>query len=369
MAACMMTFLQTRSLIFPLRNVSQMTLALQSFRTCFQQRCKVRLFSVGKSTVSRPRTNFRSTYGGLFSIGMIGLSAGFFSFGKKKEEDDPVLHLIKSAVLAQSQQLFPEAERLYHEALQTAEIRLKKKQMSDQDYLFAKTHIFDRMADLALSQGQLENSEKLFKETMKGCLQTGSTKTDNDIIEISVKLASIYALLKRDSEAEQGFEFCIETQKSKVSKDSEPDNDTLGLLGLALESYGRYLLLHRKYDQAQPMLEEAVEIAKKLWGEEHNQVLILLNDLATVQIFKKNYTSAEKTLKEAIVIGDKMQSKELPALYSNLGAVYLRQNLMDNARQACQTAKVKATHDKNKFSVSQADQCLQKIQSVLNKKN
>lgn len=71
---------------------------------------------------------------------------------------------------------------------------------------------------------------------MKKCLAAGRAQDDESIVELSVKLSTVYSAMGRDEEAETGFKFCITTMNDKL-KDSggvlEADSNTLALLGYA----------------------------------------------------------------------------------------------------------------------------------------
>ncbi|GCB80147.1 hypothetical protein scyTo_0018885, partial [Scyliorhinus torazame] len=49
------------------------------------------------------------------------------------------------------------------------------------------------MANLAFLRGDLLNAEKLFKAAMSQMLGSGTRQDDNAVIEMSLKLCSIYA--------------------------------------------------------------------------------------------------------------------------------------------------------------------------------
>lgn len=102
--------------------------------------------------------------------------------------------------------------------------------------------------------------------------------------------------------AEQGFEFCMENLKSHVKKD--PDNkDAMLLLGMAFDWYAQMLLSQSRHTEALNYLLQAYDICKKVNGEEHEQTLVLLNDLGTVYCVRKEYDEAIRYLSAAAKIG------------------------------------------------------------------
>ena len=68
--------------------------------------------------------------------------------------------------------------------------------------------------------------------------------------------------------------------------------DTEALLGMALETYGRLLLGDRRLSEAVPIFQRALTIAEKVLGREHDQSIVLMNDLATAHILLKEYPKA-----------------------------------------------------------------------------
>nr|KAF6398857.1 tetratricopeptide repeat domain 19 [Molossus molossus] len=165
-----------------------------------------------------------------------------------------------------------EAELILHDALRLAYQSGNKK---------AITYTYDLMANLAFIRGQLENAEKLFKATMSYLLGEGIQQEDNAIIEISLKLASIYAAQNRQEFALAGYEFCISTLEGKIEREKELAEDVLSvdektnthlLLGMCLDAFARYLLFSKHPSQAQRMYEKALRISEEILGERHPQV-------------------------------------------------------------------------------------------------
>ena len=68
-------------------------------------------------------------------------------------------------------------------------------------------------------------AEKLFVEVLKRLLAGGEEeqlrKESNAVVEISLKLASIYQARGELDKAHQGFEFCTKTQERKIQKQGE----------------------------------------------------------------------------------------------------------------------------------------------------
>ncbi|XP_058560694.1 tetratricopeptide repeat protein 19, mitochondrial isoform X3 [Neofelis nebulosa] len=182
-----------------------------------------------------------------------------------------IIQLLKRAKLSIMKDEPEEAELILHDALRLA---------YQSDNRKAITYTYDLMANLAFIRGQLENAEKLFKATMSYLLGGGMQQEDNAIIEISLKLASIYAAQNRQEFALAGYEFCISTLEEKIEREKELAEDILSveekanthlLLGMCLDTYARYLLFSKQPAQAQRMYEKALQISEEILGERHPQ--------------------------------------------------------------------------------------------------
>ncbi|XP_061032720.1 tetratricopeptide repeat protein 19, mitochondrial isoform X4 [Eubalaena glacialis] len=238
-----------------------------------------------------------------------------------------IIQLLKRAKLCIMKDEPAEAELILHDALRLAYKSDNKK---------AITYTYDLMANLAFIRGQLENAEKLFKATMSHLLGGGMQQEDNAIIEISLKLATIYAAQNRQELALAGYEFCISTLEEKIEREKELSEDTLSvstryereeaklmfclfvliaegrarrvmlgtewveekanthlLLGMCLDTYARYLLFSKQPSQAQRMYEKALQISEEILGERHPQERGFRAPLHGISLRNKTTTDME----------------------------------------------------------------------------
>ncbi|KAM7068636.1 tetratricopeptide repeat protein 19, mitochondrial isoform 4-T5 [Molossus nigricans] len=237
-----------------------------------------------------------------------------------------IIQLLKRAKLSIMKDEPEEAELILHDALRLAYQSGNKK---------AITYTYDLMANLAFIRGQLENAEKLFKATMSYLLGEGMQQEDNAIIEISLKLASIYAAQNRQEFALAGYEFCISTLEGKIEREKELAEDVLSdpsnalifflvdektnthlLLGMCLDAFARYLLFSKHPSQAQRMYEKALRISEEILGERHPQFLDLYpfpegrtnavhhsvsDEAQSAEPWLSNFIPAERLLKKQFV--------------------------------------------------------------------
>ncbi len=191
-------------------------------------------------------------------------------------------------------------------------------------------YIYDGMANTALAMGELDKAEQLYKETIKGLLQEGKSQDDNAIIDISLKIATVYVMQHKYTEANAGFEYCIGHLEKKlhgvdrdVLRTEDPDDESgnlnlLALLGMCLNTYAKFLLMQARYPEAQDQLKKTLKIAKQVFGENDNQVAVLYSDLALVASRMKDYDTAKTHATSAIRLGRAINSDDLPMFYCNM---------------------------------------------------
>lgn len=277
------------------------------------------------------------------------------------KDDSEVVVTLKKAKLAETNQKLGEAEELYHHALALVNIHQQEQSWSQERILQAQVYIYDCMANLALVRGQLNSAEKLFKLTIQGLLQQGKRQDDNAVVELSLKLAVIYAAENRLSEAELGYQFCIDTQQKKIDDATDFDIDTVALLGMSVDAYSRYLVAQKDYSAALRNLNTAVEIAMSVLGETHQQVAVLLSDIATVASLINDFDTAKEKLLRAVDIAEKIQSSHLPTMYYNLGAVYAHQQNPTQARTFFNKAVKSAKQLDDEQALKKAEEGLHRL--------
>ncbi len=149
-------------------------------------------------------------------------------------------------------------------------------------------------------------------------------KQDDDaVIEISLKLAMIYAAKKLDDEAIAGYKYCINTLETRMKTMKEVDTNTKALLGMSTDAYSRFLISRKQYKEALKCLTRALEIAESVFGDKHPQVAVLLNDVATVLSLMQDYGHAKEKLKKAILIAEAIESEGLANSLLQLGRASL----------------------------------------------
>ncbi|XP_066572317.1 tetratricopeptide repeat protein 19, mitochondrial [Amia ocellicauda] len=261
----------------------------------------------------------------------------FFTKSEESEEDeakkkeDAIILLLKRAKLSIMQGELEDADRFLHQAA-----RLAHQSHNTQ----AITYTYSMMGNLAFIRGQLPSAEKLFKAAMSIMLAGGAPEDDDAVIEMSLKLASIYAAQKQHELAEHGFEFCTESLEAKIKRQKElpegslPEEEranTRLLLGLCLDSHARYLTERRRLDQARQNYVRALQICSEEQGEAHPQTVVLMNDLAALLDLQGRYQEAEELASQALQLAQEAELPEQHVLLCNMAGILMHRGRLAEA--------------------------------------
>ncbi|POI28923.1 hypothetical protein CIB84_007328 [Bambusicola thoracicus] len=208
---------------------------------------------------------------------------------------------------------------------------------------------------LSVMKGELGEAERLLHQALRLAHQADNRRAivytysldDNAILEMSLKLASIYAAQKQHKLALAGYEFCILTLEEKIAKQKDLPEDVLPaeekantrlLLGMSLDSYARYLLDINQLSVAQKMYEKALQISNDVQGETHPQTVVLMNDLATVLDAQGHYDEAYSHVKRAAELAKVTQHPEEHMVLNNLAAILMHRKDFLQAKQVYKEA-------------------------------
>jgi len=275
--------------------------------------------------------------------------------------DEELKNTIKRGILDMQKGELQKAEGLFHIALRMA---------VDMNHQAAITYVYDLMANLALDMGEDAKAEGLFIAVMQRLIGLkGMSQDDNAIVEMALKIASIHGRSSDKKElAEQGYLFCIYTQKEKLSQNNKtaaaeaPDQDTLALYGMSLDQYGQYLMALGKVKAAKVQFEEALDTSLKLTGEWSEQTVNIQNSLATCLSMLGQTEEAENMFADVITKSKGMSSDNLASYLVNRGLHRVQSQLYSQAKRDC----TKARHlTKDKDTLQQSDLCLKKINERL----
>lgn len=249
--------------------------------------------------------------------------------------------LLKKAKLSMYRGQLQAADAFLHQAVALAHQTHNNK---------AIIYTYSLMANLAYVQGQLDSAEKLFKAAMSFMLSGGTPQDDNAVIEMSLKLATIYAEQKKAELAEHGFRFCTESLEAKLQKqkdvsaeDRTEDEETLRkethlLLGLCLDSRARYRASTMHLQQAGQDYERALDICRQEQGDAHPQTLVLMSDLATILDLQGRHDDALVLVQRAVDLSRSAGHPDQHVLLGNLAGILLHKGQLEDAMQFYQEA-------------------------------
>lgn len=284
--------------------------------------------------------------------------------GKDDEEpeetpEDKLIMNIKRGVLSIQRGDFKTAERLLHVALKMAQ---------DLQNYQGITYIYDVLANLAMEAGDFEKAEKLFIDVMQRLFGEGYKEDSVKMLHISAKIAHLCHMRGQLDKAMNGFEWTLEKLGEKVKQYSE-DEELLGLYGLVKSWFAQLLMDKKLYKSARENLEEAYNIYTKLHEDITIDGLMMLNNLSVACTEMDDIVGAIDYLKKAIEMSKDIKSMtEIGIFHANLGMLYFKQLLINEATEACKLGFRLGHSMKNQDAIEQSKYCLNKIDEYTNKK-
>ncbi|XP_070775090.1 tetratricopeptide repeat protein 19, mitochondrial isoform X2 [Enoplosus armatus] len=258
----------------------------------------------------------------------------------QRKEDEMIL-LLKKAKLSVYRGQLQAASGFLHQA-----VVLAHQTHNNQAIIYT----YSLMANLAYVQGQLDNAEKLFKAAMSFMLSGGTPQDDNAVIEMSLKLATIYAEQNKAELAEHGFRFCTESLEAKLEKQKEVPaeeqkeeqealrKETRLLLGLCLDSRARYRASTLHLNQAGQDYQNALNICRQEQGDTHPQTLVLMSDLATILDLQGRHDDALALVQQAVDLSRSAGHPDQHVLLGNMAGILLHKGRLEDSVRFYQEA-------------------------------
>jgi len=259
---------------------------------------------------------------------------------EKWERMKPIEAKIAMGVLWMCDQEYGKANELFHAAL-----RMAQDEGNDEQ----ENLVLNLIATNYFESGDWESAEKLFIDLIKRMVARDISTTSPAILELSLKLASIYSKSKATHQkALKGFKFVINSllhDLSDILLDiddldiqtlSDEKKDALALLGWSYDWFAKHLVNMNDYNGATDMFQRAMQISSKVLGQQHDQTLILLNDIGTTLAMNNEPEKGRNFIKKAVEGAIETQSKELASFYVNLGLVNLKLRKFQEAKRYCE---------------------------------
>lgn len=180
--------------------------------------------------------------------------------------------------------LYTEAEDMLQRSLQ-----LRRQSYGDEDVSVATAKY--QLADLYVAQGDYDQAESLAQEALEMHLETLG-EDHAEVVHGRLLLAAVYQRLGDMAKADQLF-----VQAEAGARELRDE----GLLTTVLSRRGHHERFMGNDGVARGMLEEALTIARRLYGDIHPEVALILGQLAELEK-KHDYDRAVRLFEEAITI-------------------------------------------------------------------
>ncbi|KAI1289963.1 Tetratricopeptide repeat protein 19, mitochondrial [Halotydeus destructor] len=255
------------------------------------------------------------------------ISGLLISLGLKEDpalEEDPLVLLVKKAIIKRGDSEFDEAENILHEALGLARTKENEK---------AITYIFTTMAQNAVDQYEFMKAIKLYKLVLSRILGADLvTEDDEAVIDISLQLAKCFSEERDYEKADSGFRFALGHQRKRISQIklddghelTEAEKNSLAILGMGLDMWARHRVKKKEYGLALADLKEALAISKRVSGQTDPRTITLTNDVGVVADLHGNVDEALLFFKDAVKLATATDNMNLLVYYLNMGMALMR---------------------------------------------
>jgi len=134
---------------------------------------------------------------------------------------------------------------------------------------------------------------------------------DEDLIGIFTGLGKFSESQGLYQEAEPWLQQCIEVAKSRFGSEHSAIANSLNNLASLYDNQGRYT-------EAEPLYRESLAMCKRLLGEEHPSVATSLNNLASLYRDQGRYAEAEPLYRDALAICKRLLGNNHPDIAQSL---------------------------------------------------
>ncbi|KAH8357874.1 hypothetical protein KR200_011635 [Drosophila serrata] len=309
--------------------------------------------------IARTAPSGSSSSGHMIWAFTAAFTLNLFGGSDEKEEtpEDKLVTTIKRSILCIQREQYDKAEQMLHLALRMAQDIQSKEGV---------TYVYDIMANLAMEREQFKKAEKIFTDVMKRLFADGHTEESPKILHISSKIAHMSQLQGDLEKSFQGFTWTLQ-QLAKLLEKMPDDKDIQELYGLTKNWFGQLLMKQGKYMEARKLFQEAFDALIEVYGAVNEASITILNNISVAYVNVEKYTEARETLLQAIELAKELKDvAQEGILQANLGLVYLREGLTQQADNACRLAWKMGKKHKNPDAIEQAEYCLDEIKATLN---
>ena len=247
---------------------------------------------------------------------------------QRQELHESMVLNIKKAILKLRDQEFNNAEDLLHVALGIAQ------QIKDEQ---AEIFILDLLANMYFETRDYVKAEKAFKEVLSRELSSGRPEDTESVIEISAKLAKMYAEKGDTEKAKSGFDFCIEKFEKVFAELTENNKEEVMDLYFKVVQWGSELLVdmesksEESLKEATKLIEKALQKAKELKQTGSMSYQTLANNLSTLYAWQNRVEEAVEMMTDTIKLAMSSGHWSLGSFHLNLAHIYAEHGDFANA--------------------------------------
>lgn len=138
-----------------------------------------------------------------------------------------------------------------------------------------------------------------------------------------------------EDKAETGYKWCLQ----RIEKQQHDSIHARTLYGVVQDWYAQFLLDRGDVAQSLKLLKGAYDICKEVTESNSEQSMLLLNDLGITSWRAGDLDGAERFLKEALNMSEKLEDKShVGVVQANLGLIFLERGLLKEAHKQCTEA-------------------------------
>ncbi|MFB8788233.1 MAG: tetratricopeptide repeat protein [Potamolinea sp.] len=213
------------------------------------------------------------------------------------------------------------------ELIRKIEQQRGKKDPSLADFYFRMGSIYKKRLDQGESQDYQQEQILAIQYLGKAIDLQKEFGLEEDLATSLNNLAGLYNSQGRYTEAEPLYLQALELTKRLLGEDHPDVASSLNNLAYLYKSQGRYT-------EAEPLYLQALELTKRLLGEDHPDVASSLNNLAYLYKSQGRYTEAEPLYLQALELWKRLLGEDHPNVatsLNNLAALYESQGRYSEA--------------------------------------
>lgn len=131
-----------------------------------------------------------------------------------------------------------------------------------------------------------------------------------------------------------------------------------------MDWYARFLVDVNRLPEAFEYFKKTYDLCVKINGVDNEEIVAVLNDLGTICFVQNDIDNALSYLTQAVAIGNKLPDmQDFGSVLINLGTIYMKKGMMQEATQVYQEAWRNAKKHKNAEVLKQANSCLDELKS------